>query len=183
VSDAQVSDGQPVAITDADLAHTFEAIAASQVASQTHVISGGDAQAYAVLPVPADALPRTADGFQTLINAEHYGSTCGEKAMHLAADVLRVPAVAPDARRAMIDALAACPGLRVDPAATDPLGRSGTGIIVQGDASGIETTTELIVDPQSGEPLSLIQRTDASQAALAIPAGAILNADVFRYDN
>lgn len=182
VSDVQVSDRQPVAVSDAELAHTFNAIAADQVASQTQAIPN-DAQASAVLPVPADALPRTADGFQELINAEHYGSNCGEKAMHLAADVLRAPGVAPEARRAMIDALATCPGLRVDAAAADPLGRPGTGIIVTGNGSGIETTTELIVDRQSGEPLSLIERTDARQAALATPAGAILNAAVFRYHN
>lgn len=182
VTNAQVFDGKGVAVSDAELAHTFQAIAAGQVASQTQPTSV-DNQAYPELPVAADALPRTVDGFQGLVNAEHYGSSCGEKAMHLAADVLRVPGVAPAARRAMIDALATCPDLRVDPAATDPLGRPGTGIIVQGNGSGIETTTELIVDRQSGEPLSLIERTDASQAALAAPAGAIVNADVFRYDN
>lgn len=182
VTNAQVSDRQPVAISDAELAHTFKAIAADQVASQTQPTSV-DNRAYPELPVAADALPRAVDGFQGLINAEHYGSSCGEKAMHLAADVLRVPGVAPEARRAMIDALATCPDLRVDAAATDPLGRSGTGIIFTGNGSGIETTTELIVDRQSGEPLSLIERTNASQATLAAPAGAIVNADVFRYDN
>ena len=179
----QAVNGQAVATTDADLAHTFQAIADGQTASRNLPSSNQNQdQAYPELPVAVNALPQTSAGFQKLIDAESYGSSCGEKAMHLAADVLRVPGVAPAARRAMIDALAGCPDLHIDRAALDPLGRSGIGISVQGHGSGIETTTELIVDQGLVEPLSLIERTDTSQTKLALPAGTVLSADVFRYD-
>jgi hypothetical protein len=176
----QRADGLGVAQDPHALAATFEDVRSGVVASRTQRDSVAE-KAFDELPVPADAFPTTVDGVSRLVGASSYGTTCGEKAMHLAKDVLRVPGVPSASRRAMVLALGQCPGVRVNDDARDAIGRAGTAITVSGDGSGVPQTTELVLGGASSEPLSMVQRAAFDAPKLGIKAGDVVDADVYRY--
>lgn len=179
--DGRRATGQPAA-HDADaLAAAFEAVRSGGVPSRA-LSEEVSKDAFSELPVNADDFPDTVDGVGRLIAASRYGSGCGEKAMRLAKDVLRVPGVPSASRRAMVLALGECGDVRVQQEGRDVLGRPGTSITVSGEGSGVRQTTELVLSRDSA-PLSIVQRADQDAPNLGIDAGSIIDADVYHYDS
>lgn len=175
------ADRLPIALDSRALAARFEGVRSGSIASRAQNSAVAE-RAFEELPVPVDDFPTTVEGVGRLIGASSYGTGCGEKAMHLAKDVLRVPGVPSASRRAMVLALGECSGVQVAQDGRDVLGRPGTAVTVSGEGSGVEQTTELVLAAGSSEPLSLVQRAAADAPKLGIEAGAIIDADVYRYD-
>ncbi len=183
VSDGRVADYNEVANSQAQLGHTLEEIESGGLPTHT-ITSSSDDDPFPTAELPSGQLPTTVAGWQQIIDKENYGSTCGEKAMVVASDVLQVPGVGPTARGSLIEALGHCSGIQVDNHATDPLGRSGIAISATGNGSGQESTATLTLNPQSGMPLSLVRTNDdpVNTRYLNVTAGTIIDAKVFEYN-
>ncbi|MBE2315792.1 hypothetical protein DVA67_007380 [Solirubrobacter sp. CPCC 204708] len=70
-----------------------------------------------------------------------------------AENVLTAPRVSPDVRAAVYRALSRVPDVRVDPTATDALGRPAAALIATDDDGPTNTRTELLIDPETSRVL------------------------------
>ena len=75
-------------------------------------------------------------------------------ALSYARMVLTAPRVAPDVRAAVYEALADVPGVRIDPHATDGLGRPAAAIITETTHGPSITRAELLIDPAAARVLA-----------------------------
>ena len=75
-------------------------------------------------------------------------------ALSYARMVLTAPRVAPDVRAAVYEALAKVPGVRIEPHATDSLGRPAAALITQTEHGPSSTRAELLIDPSTAQVLA-----------------------------
>lgn len=103
--------------------------------------------AWAAGRVPEGAHPRLAD----LIREA--GRSPIAEALIYAQDVLTAPRVSPDVRAAVYGALNRLADVRVDPDATDALGRPAAALIAEDHDGPAHTRSELLIDPQTSRVL------------------------------
>ncbi|WP_210495275.1 hypothetical protein [Patulibacter sp. SYSU D01012] len=179
--DARSIEG-PIATTTEALTRGFDALRGDGGAPGRSPDAGSNAAGGTALPVPAREFPTSVEGVDDLVRKTDFGTTCGEKAMHLAADVLREPGVSRASRRAMVLSIGRCPDVRIAKGQRDLLGRPGTTITAAGAGSGLSSTSELTLDAASAEPLSLVERTADAAPELDVAAGTVMSATAYRYD-
>jgi hypothetical protein len=75
-------------------------------------------------------------------------------ALSYARMVLTAPRVAPEVRAAVYEALEKVPGVRIDPHATDGLGRPAAALITETEHGPSPTRSELLIDPSTARVLA-----------------------------
>jgi hypothetical protein len=75
-------------------------------------------------------------------------------ALSYARMVLTAPRVAPDVRAAVYEALADVPGVKIEPHATDGLGRPAAAIVTETAHGPSRTRSELLIDPTAARVLA-----------------------------
>jgi hypothetical protein len=76
-----------------------------------------------------------------------------ERALNYAVDVLTAPRVSPDVRAAVYAALGRLTDVRVDPHATDPLGRPAVALTTEIEHGPTHTRFEMLFDPATARVL------------------------------
>lgn len=106
--------------------------------------------AYGTGTAPADLDPAAAHLVDDAVGKG--GSTA--KALTYAEMVLTAPRVNPDVRAAVYQAIAKLPGVRIEPHATDPLGRPAAAVISEIRYPPSTTRSEMLIDPDSARVLA-----------------------------
>jgi hypothetical protein len=82
--------------------------------------------------------------------------------------------VDPAIRAAVLRVIAALPGLRYDGTATDRAGRTGIGVSVESDLSGLPTRYIMIFSPGTGQLLDSEQVLTTSAGKLGVPIPSVI---------
>lgn len=99
--------------------------------------------------------PADGDAGEAELLEDAYGKGDGTQlALGYALSVLTAPRVAPEVRAAVYEALAEVPNVRIDPHATDRLGRSAAAILTETVRGPTTTRTELLIDPDAARVLA-----------------------------
>jgi hypothetical protein len=133
--------------------------------------------------VPEGAHPQLAD----LIREA--GRSPIAEALSYAQDVLTAPRVSPDVRAAVYEALSRLAGVRVDPDATDALGRPAAALIAEDHDGPTHTRSELLIDPETSRVLgerhvfTVDPGANARRPAGEPPYGEGSQETTYRYDD
>ncbi|GAB2696742.1 CU044_5270 family protein [Thalassiella azotivora] len=83
-------------------------------------------------------------------------------------------------RAALVEVLAGTEGLRVLGSTTDRLGRAGVALAADSDVSGLPTRTVVVLDPGSGEVLSIESWLTRDAGELDVEVPAVVSYTAFR---